>query len=242
MESNKYDFNEFMNDFLDRALANEGNIVSRKPDLFHKIAEQRNKFARAEFDSGREKVREFADRGAERFMDKLSRWYDKHGERALATKEGRDAVFMNGFQPVEVLAYHRCKELLARCEAFNSQSENDKHKGRTQEAFLVEQSGKFKADEYALAYLFDLHASGKRVPTKKDGLDKEAIKLLAEERDPEHKPDSFYRSVKKLLRYDLNNPKYLNDISTRWEHVVKELSSDSERMIAYLTEKKLIDE
>lgn len=104
-------FNEFIKEFLGRVLANENDIVSQKPDIFNKIAEQRDKFARADFDSEREEVREFAKKGAEHFKGRLSRWYSKHGGRALATSEGRDAVFKNGFQPVEVLAYHRYKQL-----------------------------------------------------------------------------------------------------------------------------------
>jgi len=104
---------------------------------------------------------------------------------------------------------------------------------------------KYKADEYALAYIFDLYAEGKQVPKNRieGGLSAKKIKddsTLFSSYDKT--PDGFYRAVKKVLTYDLNKPKDLQNISNDWYNAIKVLSNNWALTEQYLKDKNLIKE
>jgi len=106
-------------------------------------------------------------------------------------------------------------------------------------------SVKYKADEYALAYIFDLYAEGKQVPKNRieGGLSAKKIKddsTLFSSYDKT--PDGFYRAVKKVLTYDLNKPKDLQNISNDWYNAIKVLSNNWALTEQYLKDKNLIKE
>lgn len=109
-----------------------------------------------------------------------------------------------------------------------------------------EQPKKFIANEYALAYIFDLYATGKQIPINiteggynKSGLIEKGYELYKYD----NKKDTFYRAVKHVVKnYDLNNKQDLMQISIRWNEAVKELSKDWCKTEEYLIEKKLIGE
>jgi hypothetical protein len=54
--------------------------------------------------------------------------------------------------------------------------------------------------------------------------------------------DTFYRSVLKIVKFDLNNKQDLGNISLRWLDAVKTLSKDWSKTHQYLIDKKLIGE
>lgn len=100
----------------------------------------------------------------------------------------------------------------------------------------------YSANEFALVYIFDLYAKGKRIPINEieGGLAKKVI----ESNTPKNctvKPNSFYKAVKDINRdFDVNKKRDLENISKRWKEVLKELSSDWKTLKSYLTEKKLM--
>lgn len=104
---------------------------------------------------------------------------------------------------------------------------------------------KFKANEYALAYIFDLYATGKQIPeniTEGGYNKKELMKKGVELYQYGKNKDTFYRAVKHVVTFDLNNKQYLEQISKRWVESVRELSKDWSKTKEYLIEKKLIGE
>ncbi|MDW7691475.1 hypothetical protein R9C00_17990 [Flammeovirgaceae bacterium SG7u.111] len=101
-------------------------------------------------------------------------------------------------------------------------------------------SKKFIANEHALAYIFDLYAEGKQVPINRTegGLNAKEIKRIGIEKGFD-KPDTFYRAVKNVLKFDLNKTKDLNNISKDWFNGVKTLSNNWVKTSEYLKEKGL---
>lgn len=106
---------------------------------------------------------------------------------------------------------------------------------------LINSLPKYTAKEFALAYIFDKHAKKELPPTNpiEGGLAKKIIKEEKPEDCPQQ-PDTFYRAVKKVLEYDLNNEKDLKYISNRWLDAVKKLSKDWQQTEQYLKDKDLI--
>lgn len=101
----------------------------------------------------------------------------------------------------------------------------------------------FIANEYALAYIFDLFASGKLIPVNRtDGgyNKKELIKQGFELYQFDENKDTFYRAVKHVASFDLNNQQHLKNISQSWIEAVKFLSKDWNETEKYLKEKELI--
>lgn len=104
----------------------------------------------------------------------------------------------------------------------------------------------YKADEYALAYIFDLHAEGKQVPINRieGGFSAKQIRqdsTLFSSYDKT--PDGFYRAVRKIvLEYDLNKKTDLENISMDWHNAVKGLSNNWSATKQYLIDKGLIKE
>ncbi|MBS1760928.1 MAG: hypothetical protein JST23_12465 [Bacteroidetes bacterium] len=101
------------------------------------------------------------------------------------------------------------------------------------------------ANEYALAYIFDLYANGKQIPVNRidGGYDKkELIKKGNELYQFDKEKDTFYRAVKHVAKFDLNKQQDLANISQSWIESVKRLSNDWNSTEKYLKEKKLIGE
>jgi len=100
---------------------------------------------------------------------------------------------------------------------------------------------KYKAKENALAYIFDLWANGNQIPLNRveGGINAKELKRIGKEVYKFEKPDTFYRAVRNVLEYDLNNKDYLEQISLDWYNAVKQLSKNWEKTEQYLKEKKL---
>lgn len=104
---------------------------------------------------------------------------------------------------------------------------------------------KFIIKEYALAYIFDLYANGKQIPTNRtDGgyNKKELIQIGFNLYQLNIKKDTFYRAVKDVAKFDLNRQQDLVNISKGWLEAVHALSKDWVTTKKYLIEKKLIGE
>ena len=104
---------------------------------------------------------------------------------------------------------------------------------------------KYVANEYALTYIFDLYAIGQRVPINRiEGcFDAKKIKDDASKYPKYDKaPDTFYRAVKSVLKYDLNKPTDLQNISKDWLNAVRNLSTNWVITEQYLKDKNLIGE
>jgi len=107
----------------------------------------------------------------------------------------------------------------------------------TQKAFI--------ANEYALAYIYDLFANGKQIPINRTdgGLNKkELINQGFELYQLNNRKDTFYRAVKYVSNFDLNKQQDLVNISQRWLEAVKTLSKNWDKTEKYLKEKGLIGE
>jgi hypothetical protein len=104
---------------------------------------------------------------------------------------------------------------------------------------------KYGANEYALTYIFDLYAIGRQVPTNRveGSFDAKKIKQDASIFPNYDKaPDTFYRAVKFVLKYDLNKPTDLQNISKDWLNAVRNLSNNWVTTEQYLKNKRLIEE
>jgi hypothetical protein len=104
---------------------------------------------------------------------------------------------------------------------------------------------KYGANEYALTYIFDLYAIGQQVPINRieGSSDAKKIKQDASKFPMYDKaPDTFYRAVKNVLQYDLNNPTDLQNISKDWLNAVRNLSTNWVITEQYLKDKNLIGE
>jgi hypothetical protein len=103
----------------------------------------------------------------------------------------------------------------------------------------------FIHNEYALTYILDLYANGNQIPTNSiegGNNKKEIIKNGFELYQLDKDKDTFYRSVLKIVKFDLNNKQDLGNISLRWLDAVKTLSKDWSKTHQYLIDKKLIGE
>lgn len=100
----------------------------------------------------------------------------------------------------------------------------------------------YKADEYALTYIFDLYASKKELPANRvdGGLDAKQIKEDSG-RFPtfQKKPDTFYRAVLRVVTFNLSSEVFLRQISKDWYNAVRDLSSNWDITYQYLKEKNL---
>jgi hypothetical protein len=111
---------------------------------------------------------------------------------------------------------------------------------------IIEQKNtKYSANEYALAYIFDLWANNKQVPINRTEGSFSAKQIKDDvSRFPnfDKAPDSFYRAVKKVLTFDLNKPNDLLNISNDWLNAVCYLSPNWKTTEQYLKDKNLIRE
>jgi hypothetical protein len=104
---------------------------------------------------------------------------------------------------------------------------------------------RYRAKEYALTYIFDLYATGQRVPIDRiEGcFDAKKIKDDVSKFPTYDKaPDTFYRAVKSVLEYDLNKSTDLQNISKDWFNAVRNLSTNWVKTEQYLKNKNLIGE
>lgn len=140
------------------------------------------------------------------------------------------------------------KEQLQLQEAKENQKPNvgqQKNQNPTETKTEHEKPKKLIANEYALAYIFDLMASGKQIPVnrKDGGYDKKAlIKIGSELYQFNEEKDTFYRAVKHVATFELNKRKDLEQISKCWIEAVKAASKDWGKTHKYLIEKGLIGE
>lgn len=106
-----------------------------------------------------------------------------------------------------------------------------------------QQQVKYTANEKALVYLFDLDTLGKQVPYNRTegSLDAKELKRIGKEKGFD-KPDTFYRGVKAVLKFDRNKEQDLQNISKDWLSVVKNLSNNWEQTKKYLIDKELLKE
>ena len=106
-----------------------------------------------------------------------------------------------------------------------------------------QQRVKYTAKETALAYLFDLDTKGIKVPTNRTegGLNAGELKIIRKEKGFE-KPDTFYRGVREVLKFDRNKEHELQNISKDWLNAVRNLSNNWEQTKKYLIDKELIRE
>jgi hypothetical protein len=107
-----------------------------------------------------------------------------------------------------------------------------------------EEQPKFIANEYALAYIFDLYSQGKQIPKNivEGSYDAKELRRIGKEVYQFEKPDTFYRAVLKVASYDLNKNEFLGAISNRWLDAVRALSKNWNAVSEFLTEKQLIRE
>lgn len=104
---------------------------------------------------------------------------------------------------------------------------------------------KFIANEYALAYIFDLYAIGQQIPANRTEGGYNKIKIIEDGFDLyklDKKKDTFYRAVKHVIKSDLNKQQELIYISRSWFEAVKALSKNWHKTEMYLREKRIIGE
>lgn len=125
-----------------------------------------------------------------------------------------------------------------------SESDNLDNESLIPQPINQPKSLKYKADEYALAYVFDLWAQGKQVPSNRieGGYNAKELKRIGANYYKFKKPDTFYRAVRKVLTYDLNKTQYLESISKDWYNAVKKLSKNWVITEQYLRDKNLTGE
>lgn len=99
---------------------------------------------------------------------------------------------------------------------------------------------KFTAKEFALAYLFDLDLEGKQVPINRvEGTmsKKELFEVSKQRKHYNLTPDSFYKAVRGIVKYDRNNSVQLQQISSGWYQAVLVLSHHKEELQKHLDSK-----
>lgn len=101
---------------------------------------------------------------------------------------------------------------------------------------------KYSAKEYALAYIFDLFSKGQQIPInrKEATLDAKYLKSIGEEKTKGNfKGDTFYRAVKEVKNYNLNDIKELNLISNNWKNAVLAISKNDNEIKKYFSNQNL---
>lgn len=108
---------------------------------------------------------------------------------------------------------------------------------------LSQTERKYIAKEYALAYIFDLYAKGEMIPINviDGGYNAKQLKQIGLDRGFSS-PDTFYRAVKTVLKFDLNKIKDLQIISKDWLNAVEKLSNNWIETQQYLKKQNLIEE
>jgi hypothetical protein len=136
----------------------------------------------------------------------------------------------------------RIKTMLDFLPSFSQQQISPQSEKQTEQAKPV----KFTQNEYALAYIIDLYADGKQIPTSRvEGgfAKKELIKIGFDLYGLDKVKDSFYKAVKTVrTKFDLNSQQDLEHISKDWLNAVKTLSKNWSKAKKYLIQKKLIGE
>lgn len=100
---------------------------------------------------------------------------------------------------------------------------------------------KYTANEYALAYIFDLNVKGESIPTNRveGGLAKNEIEQIGES-EYKLKGDTFYRAVRKVKEFDLNSKTHLENISKDWYNAIMQISNNDKDLKEFLIKKQLI--
>jgi len=94
----------------------------------------------------------------------------------------------------------------------------------------------YQAKHYALTYILDCYANGKRPPIgEKTALEKIGNELT----DGKINGNTFYKNFSMVIGKDLNSKADLNEIDTNWHNITLELSENPENLKNYLKQKKL---
>lgn len=104
---------------------------------------------------------------------------------------------------------------------------------------------KYKAKEYALAYIFDLYSKGEQIPinrTNDAGFDKKILECIGSEKtNGNFKGNTFYNAVKEIInKYNINSLQDLNLISSDWKNAVLAISENDNEIIKYLKNNSLM--
>ncbi len=95
---------------------------------------------------------------------------------------------------------------------------------------------KYKAKHYVLAYLIECNAKGESFPVGR----KKELEQIGNEKMGLGKGNRFYKVFNKIINIDLNVESNLIEIGgENWRRIIKELSSDPDTVEKYLQSKKL---
>lgn len=96
---------------------------------------------------------------------------------------------------------------------------------------------KYKANHYALAYIFDCDAKGR---PRLEGRKKELEKIGRERSNNKIDGNTFYKAFNSIQNIDLNIERNLiNIIGTNWKEIILDLSEDKKTLIEYFKKKQL---
>ncbi|MCT3777164.1 hypothetical protein HZQ64_09080 [Elizabethkingia anophelis] len=126
----------------------------------------------------------------------------------------------------------------------NLKFEQPKQNNKTENnLYVIKTDRKYIAKENALAYIFDLYAKGEMIPINviDGGYNAKELKRIGLIRGFS-RPDTFYRAVISVLKFDLNKVKDLQAISKDWLNVVEKLSDNWMKTQQYLIKQNLIEE
>ncbi|QWT86123.1 hypothetical protein KBP46_22290 [Chryseobacterium sp. PCH239] len=126
----------------------------------------------------------------------------------------------------------------------NLKFEQPKQNNKTENnLYVIKTDRKYIAKENALAYIFDLYAKGEVIPINviDGGYNAMELKRIGSLRGFS-RPDTFYRAVISVLKFDLNKIKDLQAISKDWLNAVEKLSNNWIKTQQYLKKQNLIEE
>lgn len=217
-------------DFLEHYKKEVQDLVL-EPGAKRVVDRYKAKFETATFQSEIDEVEQFAEKSVKELKGRLFNIFN--GESYKTKVIGSAPRF-----------YHlvKCLDEYEKMYAAALSVQHNKTKGTIEDS-AEPRPVKFTANEYALAYIFDLWASGEQIPTNRieGGLNKIEIMKIGENMN-NITADSFYRAVLKLSKLDLNKQIELKGISNDWHNAVQVLSKNWEITKQYLLKKELLRE
>lgn len=120
------------------------------------------------------------------------------------------------------------REFIKEYEFLNNQSQGSNNESEPR---------KYKANHYALAYIFDCDAKGR---PRLEGRKKELEKIGRKRSNNKIDGNTFYKAFNRINNKDLNIEKNLIDITgTNWKKIILDLSEDPDLLDEYLKTKQL---
>lgn len=120
------------------------------------------------------------------------------------------------------------REFIKEYEFLNNQSQGSNNESKPR---------KYKANHYALAYIFDCDAKGR---PRLEGRKKELEKIGRERSNNKIDGNTFYKAFNSIQKIDLNIERDLiNIIGTNWKKIILDLSEDPDLLDEYLKTKQL---